>query len=876
MKTLIPYEKKRNLSFFSFLMLLSVSVFAQKTSVRGRITDAKTGETMPYVNLQFDGTAIGVTSDVDGNFYLETTTAVSKLKVTYVGYKNQFVPLKPNTLNQVTVKLEEGSNDLQEVVVKVEKYRNKGNPAVELIKKVIENKDKNRKEGFDFYSYEKYDKVDFAINNVTDKMRNNFIFRNIKFAMENVDTNRATGKVNWPIFIREQVADVYYSKDKNQKKERVRGERNTTFADFMNSFGISNYVNNIYQDVDFYENAVELLTVQFVSPLNPIAPNIYRFYIQDTSILDGTPMAHLYFAPRNKTDLAFQGHLWVALDSTYAVRKIEAGVPKDININYVRELQLIQEYDWVATPPQYLVEKMNDSTQKTRGLMLTKDEIIIDLALSDGDSTRSMLGKRKSSYKNYQLNTPLPDSLFFTGGQVLYDGDAYKKTDVYWSEKRHEELTQREKGIYKTVDTLRNYRPFKNFFKVVRILFEGYAAAGPIDIGPTNTFYSFNTIEGLRLRVGGRTNAKFSEKMMLEGYGAYGFRDEKFKGFANLRYNLGNGELNRFPYNQLRLWYQDDIRIPGQDLAFVSEDNFLLSFKRGVNDKMLYTRTVGAEYFKEYRTGFAYTFALRNVQQTPAGALKFDYLSRSNAADRTDTLYKPFITSSEINVMLRYAPNEKFYEGGTYRVPIVTRFPIFELYYDAGFKGIGESDYNYHQIRFKAEKYFFIAPFGIANVIVEGGRTFGQVPYPLLTIHRANQTYAYQMENYNFMNFLEFASDKYASINIVQNFGGILFNRIPLLKKLKFREVVTFKALWGGIDAQNMPNADNQLLQFPTDAAGNPLTFALQPNKPYIETGVGIANIFKVLRFDYIWRLNYNENPNVQRSGLRVRIKFDF
>ncbi|NJN35165.1 MAG: hypothetical protein HC817_13850 [Saprospiraceae bacterium] len=364
--------------------------------------------------------------------------------------------------------------------------------------------------------------------------------------------------------------------------------------------------------------------------------------------------------------------------------------------------------------------------------------------------------------------------------------------------------------------------------------------------------------------------------MMLEGYGAYGFRDQKFKAFTNLRYNLGDGELNRFPYNQLRLWYQDDIRIPGQDLMFVSEDNFLLSFKRGVNDKMLYTRTIGAEYFKEYRTGFSYTFAMRNVRQTPVGALKFDYLSRNVAGDRTDTLYKPFVTSSEINVMLRYAPNEKFYEGGTYRVPIVTRFPILELSYDAGFKGVGESDYNYHQIRFKAEKYFFIAPFGIANVIVEGGRTFGQVPYPLLTIHRANQTYAYQMENYNFMNFLEFASDKYASINIVQNFGGLFFNRIPLLKKLKIREVVTFKALWGGLDAQNVPDANNSLLQFPTDAEGKPLTFSLQPNKPYIETGVGIANIFKILRFDYIWRLNYNENPNVQRSGLRVRIKFDF
>ena len=271
--------------------------------------------------------------------------------------------------------MEEGSTNLQEVVVKVEKYRNKGNPAVELIKKVIDHKDKNRKEGFKTYNYEKYEKVEFAVNNVTEKMRNNFLFRKIKFVFDNADTNKASGKVNWPFFLRESLSDIYYRKDPKALKEYVRGERNTNFDNIFDNLGISNYMTNMYQDVNFYQNSIELLTTQFVSPLSPISPTIYRFYIQDTIDFKGTSCAHMYFAPRNKTDLAFMGHMWVALDSTYAVRKIEAGIPKDINLNWVNEMQLAQEYDWVETP-QY-AEGGSDTSLSTRGLMLTKDAIFI-------------------------------------------------------------------------------------------------------------------------------------------------------------------------------------------------------------------------------------------------------------------------------------------------------------------------------------------------------------------------------------------------------------------------------------------------------------------------------------------------------------------
>jgi hypothetical protein len=875
-------ERKLKPSLFSawLLILTSFTAYSQKmTSVRGQVIDAKTKETMPYVNVQFDGTTIGVTSDIDGHFFIETKSPVSKLKITYVGYKPQTLKIKQGEANRLDVKMDDEAVDLKEVVVTQGKYRNKGNPAVELIKHVIDNKDKNRKEGFSNFSYNKHEKMEFSLNNVTNRMRNNFLFKKIKFVFDNVDTNKASGKINLPVFLRENISDVYYRKAPKAQKEYIRGERITNFDDLLNSIGIAQYMTNMYQEIDFYDNTIMLLTNGFVSPLSPLAPTIYRFYIQDTSIIKGIPMAHMYFAPRNKTDFAFMGHMWVALDSSYAVRKIEVGIPKDINLNWVNELQVSQEFDWVGEGENgndVLVK--NDATKDgataetengKRGLMLTKDDIFIDFGVTKKDSTRSVLGRKTTSYRDYTINKPLPDSLFLTKAITFRDPDAMKKSEAYWVENRHDTLTKVEKGLYKTVDSLNNYKPFKRFMKTMRFVFEGYTPIGGFDIGPANTFYSFNPIEGFRGRIGGRTNTKFSEHLMLEGYAAYGFRDEKWKGYAGMRYNFGAGRLMRFPYNQLKIWYQDEIKIPGQDLQFVSEDNIFLSIKRGINNKMIYTATAGAEYWKEYQGGFSFNVSAKNTRQRPAGALLFDYDYKG------ERKFKDMITSSELGGMLRYAPNEQFYEGATYRSPILNKYPVFELRFTKGLKGLVNGEYDYHRIQFKSEKVFYLAPFGYSDLIVEAGRTFGQVPYPLLTAHRANQTYAYQMESYNLMNFLEFVSDKYVSVNYYHNFQGVFFGRIPLLKKLKWREVFTFKSLWGGIDAKNLPSNENSLLRFPVNEKGEVLTHSLD-KKPYIETSVGISNIFKVIRIDYIRRLNYNDLPNVTKSGIRARVKMEF
>lgn len=853
-----------NLILFGSLLLFAIPSSAQTTTTAsGIVVDASTSEPLALATIRFEGKNVGGITDAEGRFKVEINEPANRLTVTYMGYETAVVNLRPGQANAgLSVRLEEANNTLKEVVVRNEKYRNKGNPAVELIQKVIEHKSQNRREGLDFYNFEQYEKVEFAINHVDDQLRNGLLFRRMQFLFDNADTS-ASGVVSLPFYLYERLSDVHYRKSPREEKTLVKGEKSTTVPGFFDEQGISSYVQNMYQQVDIYDNRINLATVEFVSPLASISPNIYRFYIQDTVTMKETQAVRLYFAPRNKSDLAFEGNMWVALDGSYAVRKIELGVPKGINLNWVSDLTVEQEFDWV--------ESNDGLVGTTRGLMLSNDIVVMQFGVSKDTTRRGLIGRKTTSYRQYSLGQPISNGVFKFSGNTRYEKNASAQNEQFWVEHRHVSLSEREQGIQKTIDTLNNHKPFKRFMTVARILFEGYhtVGGGGFDIGPVNTFYSFNEVEGFRARFGGRTNMSFAQNLQFEGYVAYGTKDERMKGNATFTYSLNNQQVRRFPLHQMKIWYQDDVKIPGQELQFVQEDNFLLSFKRGVNDKMIYNRVLGMEYLRETPSHFSYSITLKTERQRPAGALNFQYGEVENLQ------FDPDIQTTDFGVFLRYAPNEKFYQGATYRTPILNKYPKFSLWYNLGAKDVLGGEHAYHSVQAKVEKVFYTSPFGWSQVVLEGGRVFGTLPFPLLKIHRANQTYAYQLESYNLMNFMEFVSDKYASINMTHTFGGFFFNRVPLLKRLKWREVVSFKGLWGGLDETNRPTAENGLLHFPTAPNGTPLTYTLE-KQPYMEASVGVANIFKVLRVDYVRRLNYLEHPNAPSWGIRARFKVEF
>lgn len=831
-----------------------MSFSQQLTKIKGKVVDVKTNESIAFANIIILGTKQGVQTDMNGNFYLETNESSITLKVSFVGYlpetrKIETVVGKVTTQN---FRLKAQSTSLQEVTVtgKRERYRNKDNPAVTLIRKVIEHKDKNRPEALLFYSYNKYEKLEFDLSNISEKFRNKRSLKKFDFVFNHLDTSKVTGKVNLPMYLKETISDVYFRKNPESKKEITTAERMTGLGGYVDNNGIKLYLEALYQDVNVYDNNILLLASQFLGPAAPVSPQFYRYVIIDTTQFRGTKCVNLGFSPRNSNDQLFQGTMLVALDSSYAIRKVEMGFSKDINVNFVTDLKIMQEFDFVGK----------------EGLMLTKDDLAIEFNLLKKENGMGLFGQRSVSYKDYLLNQPIPATRF-DGIKNDVLKEATLRDDAYWNKARHEELNLKEVGIYSMVDSVRKVPVFQKFMNTATFLLEGYKPIGGFEIGPVNTFYSFNTIEGLRLRLGGRSTPVLSDRFALEGYGAYGFRDERFKYFGSATFSLTDHNVYTYPIHHIRLSYQNDIKIPGQELQFVQEDNFLLSFKRGVNDKMTYNKVWMVDYLRESKTGWGININVKNSEQTPTGSLEFKTLTNENLTN---------LTTSEVTFGIRYAPNEQFYQGKTYRIPIVNKYPIVQLRYTLGLKDVLGGQYNFHRFLGIANKRMYIPPIGYMDVTIEGGKTFGKLPFPLLTIHRANQTYAFQPESYNLMNFLEFVSDQYAAVFIDHHFNGFIFNKIPLLRKLKLREVLTFKGLYGKLSDENMPTVSNGLMELPRNEKGEAITYSLE-TKPYMETSFGIENIFKVLRVDLVHRLTYLDNPNVANSlAIRFRVKFDF
>lgn len=655
-----------------------------------------------------------------------------------------------------------------------------------------------------------------------------------------------------PVFLEETISKKYYRKNPEKTKTYVLGSKKVNFGEYIDNAGVSSYLNRLYENADIYQNNISLLTNQFLSPIADMAPTFYRFYIRDTVDREGVKLVRLYFTPKNLNDLLFRGIIFVTLDGNYSVQKINMSISKHANLNFVRELSVSQDF-----------EKGPDGR-----FHVIMSNTMVEFALRR-NASGGIVGERTVSYKNFTTNQPGGDSVY-KGDAIVQVNNPENTSDSFWVQHRSPQLSEAEAKVYANIDSLQNMRSYKRFMDIATLLLAGYKSAGPYEIGPVNSFYSFNPVEGFRLRLGGRSTPKFSKNIYFENYLAYGFKDEKFKYYLSGTYSFNHKSVYSYPLNYFKLSYQHDTKIPGQELQFVQEDNFLLSFKRGNNDKWLYNDIFKAEYVREFSKNFSYTLGINNWKQTPAGSIVY---VKEKGAEQTNIRD---VTTSELSAELRWAPHEQFYQGKLYRIPIFNKYPIFKLRYIAGIKGLMNGEYNYHNINLNIQKRFYLSQLGYTDVVTEGGYIFGKLPFSLLTIHRANQTYSYQLNSYNLMNFMEFVSDRYAAVNVDHYFNGFFFNKVPLLKELKLREVIAVKVLWGGVRDENNPAMNNDLFKFPVDAkTGLPSTYGLG-NTPYAEVSAGIANIFKIARVDFVKRLTYTNRPDISQWGIRTRFKFDF
>lgn len=841
----------------TILLILGISFslisVAQSFVIKGNVSDKDTKEPIEFATIAIVGSTHATKTDELGNFEFSIPNRNVNVRVSYVGYPSQDLDLSSGKSN-FNIELS-SENQIAEVVIKRPKlkYSNKNNPAVELIRKVIANRDQNRLMGQDFVEFEQYEKISLGLSNLSPKFVGRKAFKNYQFLFQKQSDSTSTYVL--PAFMEEKVSKVYYRNDPKKTKKYIIAEQKAEFhPKFIDNEGLSNYFNKLYDKVDIYDNNITLLTNQFLSPIANSAPTFYRFYITDT-IKTTTPfLVELSFFPRSKTDFLFQGKLYVTLDGQYAVQSAKMKVNEDINLNFVRDLNIELSFE-------------KDNINK---YYLSRSALGIDFALT-GKGT-GIQGNREVFYKDYVNGKSRPDSLY-AGAEVekVIAKPTMPNQRQYWSGLRQAPLSKQEISIYQNIDSLQTMPSFRRFMDVAALVLSGYKQAGPVEIGPVNTFYSYNPIEGLRLRIGGRTTEQLSTRFFSEAYAAYGLEDKKWKYFLSGTYSLNNKSVYKFPQHYIRASYQHDTKIPGQNLEFIQEDNVLLSFKRGENRSYLYNDIYKLEYKAEFQNNFSINAGLTKWKQNPAGVIRYQIIPE--VGDPT-TIHQ--LNTTEASIGFRWAPKEQFYQGKLYRTPIYNKYPIFTFNYTAGIKGFLEGEYNYHNLTAGAFKRVYLSQFGYADVNLDGTYVLGdKIPYPLLTLHRANQTYAYQLQSYNLMNFMEFISDHHAALNVQYYMNGFILNKLPLIKKLQLREVFSFKGIYGGLRDENNPSINKDLFAWQRNSDDEISSFTFG-NKPYMEASVGLANIFKVLRVDYVQRLNYRDHPNVSNSGIRARIKVDF
>ena len=562
---------------------LNQSGQAQEGVLRGTVLDSISRTPISSASLAIKGLAGGTRTNPEGKFRITIVRRKLDLTVTSVGYNPVTIHLDSVPDREIIIALTRRYHTLGGVTVRNKKlrYRNKDNPAVDLIRHVIDNKAKNRMEAYSYAAYEKYEKLQLSIDKSNaSKLGQNKLMKPYHFLVENGDTTKLEGRTLSPVYLEETLSDVYYRKSPEKTKTIVLGKRKVDFGEFIDMQGVSSFLNRLYQDFDVYDNNISVFTNLFLSPIADLAPTFYMYFIEDTTVVEGHQVVRLSFRPRNPNDLLFRGTMWVTLDSNYAIQKLRLLVSKSINFNFVREMKIDQDFERLSNG-RYL---------------LAKSDVLGDFGINKNGT--GIFGERSVSFKNFEIDTPIPDSIF-KGPPLVMTDSAANHPDSFWVKARHDTLTYAESKVYANIDSLVHMKSYRRLLDWGTLLLAGYKQAGPFEIGPASTFYSFNPVEGFRLRFGGRTTMRLSKRYYSEAYTAYGFKDQKWKYFLSGTYSINDKSVYSYPQNFIRVSYQKDTKIPGQDLQFVQEDNFLLSFKRGPNDKWLYNKIFRVAYLDE-------------------------------------------------------------------------------------------------------------------------------------------------------------------------------------------------------------------------------------------------------------------------------------
>lgn len=833
------------------------------TSASGIVKDSITGEPLPFVSVYFDGSTIGAMTDDNGTFTLQNNQGYTKLAAASLGYDTKFIDLKPGKKNDnLEVLLKPTAFEISEVVVKPkrEKYTRKDNPAVELIKKVIVHKNDNRIEAKPEYQTEVYEKLSLSLDNFNPNLDKNKFLKKFKFIKNYLDTSEFNGKPILTVSVRENLSDFYYRKSPKAEKTIVRAKRMQGIDKTLDDGGgITSNLEEIFKSINIFDNNIPILLNRFVSPLSStLATTYYHYYIMDTLDVGGDKCVDLAFVPANSESYGFTGRLYITLDGNYAVKKVLLNTPANINLNWVDKLRIEQEF-----------KQMPDSTW-----VLDQENTFVNFYVVKG--TQQLYAHQLRNYDNYNFNVQNADSVFGLLGALHVLPEATAQPDTFWTHNRPIPLKEKEDALKDLLGQLRKVPAFNAIIKTAEILITGYIPTAndkkvtKFDFGPMNTTFSANHLEGFRMRVGGMTTANLNPYWFASGYLAYGTNDRKIKYNLKLTHSFTKKEYHEGenPVNNLSFIQEYDVYTPGQDFLFTSKDNIFVAWKVGEPvTKMQYIRKSVLQYEKEWLNGLTWKSWIMNQNNEAAGTLQ--YIKR----DESGNLYhiKDF-TTSEIGTQLRFAPGERAYNGRSGKESVFNLSkdaPVFKLSHQLGIKGVLGGDYNYNHTEISAEKRIWLSSFGHIDAQIKAGKVWDKVPFPLLILPNTNQSITIQPEAFHMMNALEFVTDQYVSFNATYYLKGWILNRIPGIKWLRLREVLSFNMIYGGLTDKNNPTLTPGLFLLPDGT--QPLG-----STPYMECSVGLENIFKILRIDYYRRLTYLDHPDIKKGGIRIALRFTF
>ncbi len=821
-------------------ILIGASVFSQ-TKISGVITDT-TGEPVAFANVIFKDSQEGTISNENGRFYLESEKNYTAVLFSFVGYDTKEVVLTQRTTYKMEIVLEEGAAALDEVVIYTGKTSKKNNPAIDILRKIWENRRENGVKKFKQYQYDKYEKLEFDLNTIDSAFMENKIFKGMEFIFDMTDTSKVTGKTYLPIFINEAYSQVYGDNILKTEKEILQGNKNSGFD---NNQSLIAFIKDLYSEYDVYDNYLKFFDKAFTSPLSRTGIDVYNYVLQDSAFRDNKWCYNIVYYPRRKNELTFKGDFWVN-DTTWAIKEINLNASKSANVNWVRDVYIEQEFD-----------VLNDSI-----FLITRDYFMSDFSFRKKESAQGLYGKRTTLYDKYEFDIP-KDKKFYSEQVDPYRYEVYNRPDDYWDEKRLESLNKDEKGVYKMLDTLKTVPRFKSLYNLTATLASGYYEINNFDFGPIYSVFGYNESEGVRIRLGGRTYFGQNDPWRLEGFGAYGFKDDRFKYGLSGKWLLDRRSRltvfggNRRDVEQTGASLTNSNDVLGRNLASSS------LFSVGTNDRLsrinLSTLGFSVEPWKNFVVRVTGSY---RTLKSATEIFSIDYKEMQDGVFTGNI--KSEVQQPEIVLGLFYTPGKKTSGYGVERTIINEgNYSSFYLGYSYGLKDVLGGDFEYQRLQAFYSRPWNIGGLGRLYSTVEVGKTYGEVPLSLLNPIPGNQTYWTIYNTFTQLDYYEFVSDTYASLYLQHDFGGRIFSRIPLIRNWNLREVVGFRAVYGTISQENINlNASNIVYRAPEDI--------------YWEWSVGVGNIFRVFRLDFNFRGNYLDNPEARDFGVTGSFGFSF